>query len=64
MKLFYFSLFTFTEDKKIYYADFLTPFELLYTNTIMFGMRIENRKKIKSKDISIFFEVKTWFPQS
>ena len=40
--------------KKIEYADFLTQFELLYRDTIMFEMKSENRDFLKSKlkDIS------------
>ena len=35
--------------KKIEYADFLTQFELLYRDTIMFKMKSENRDFLKKK---------------
>ena len=35
--------------KKIEYADFLTQFELLYRDTIMFKMKPENRDFLKKK---------------
>ena len=41
--------------KKIEYADFLTQFELLYRDTIMFEMKSENRDFLKSKLKDIYF---------
>ena len=35
--------------KKIEYAEFLTQFELLYRDTIMFEMKYENRDFLKNK---------------
>ena len=41
--------------KKIEYADFLTQFELLYRDTIMFEMKSENRDFLKNKLKDICF---------
>ena len=41
--------------KKIKYADFLTQFELLYRDTIMFEMKSENHDFLKNKLKDIFF---------
>ena len=41
--------------KKIEYADFLTQFELLYRDTIMFEMKSENRDFLENKLKDICF---------
>ena len=53
--IFDFPSYVLTENKENDYADFLTQFELLYRDTVMFDMRSKIRNFLKAKLINIGF---------